>query len=140
MDLEAVAFPALVIADDGWVQYLQQREALSIWTPSAIKKYNRQRVLICDSYNRVWEVESIRPVKCGSFYARVLARKTPVDLSLRPITEMALQVVCDALKKAIDADDDILTQFTTADVLKAYVDKASSFQTLVDILKSQGAI
>jgi hypothetical protein len=32
MDLQAVAFPALVAADDGWVQYLSEAEELSVWT------------------------------------------------------------------------------------------------------------
>jgi len=32
MDLQAVAFPALVAADDGWVQYLSEVEELSVWT------------------------------------------------------------------------------------------------------------
>ena len=30
MDLRAVAFPALVAADDGWVQYLSEAEELSV--------------------------------------------------------------------------------------------------------------
>jgi hypothetical protein len=31
MDLQAVAFPALIAADDGWVQYLSGAEDLSLW-------------------------------------------------------------------------------------------------------------
>jgi hypothetical protein len=46
MDMTTVTFPALVIADDGWVEYLQQMESLSGWTPSAIRKYNRRRVVL----------------------------------------------------------------------------------------------
>ena len=30
MDLRAVAFPALVAADDGWVEYLSEAEELSV--------------------------------------------------------------------------------------------------------------
>ena len=32
MDLQAIAFPALIAADDGWVQYLSEAEELSVWT------------------------------------------------------------------------------------------------------------
>jgi len=32
MDFQAVAFPALVAVDDGWVQYLSEAEELSLWT------------------------------------------------------------------------------------------------------------
>jgi hypothetical protein len=140
MDLKAVTFPALVIADDGWVQYLQQRDELSSWTPSGIGKYNRRRVVLYDSENCAWEVDSIVPMKSAGLYARVFGREIPARLTLRPISEQPLEVVLDALKTAIDADDDILTQWTGAEDLKASVRDSSSFGTLVDILRAQRAI
>ena len=140
MDLDAVTFPALIIADDGWVMYLQQREELALWKRSAIKKYNRRLVVFYDSNNRVWELESVSPVQPAGLYARVLARKIRVELSLRPIVEAPFQVVLNVLRKAIDADDDILTQWTEANNLKESAQKVSKFQTLVNILKAQRAI
>jgi hypothetical protein len=140
MDLEAVTFPALVISDDGWVEYLEQRAHLSVWTLSAIRKYSRQRVVLYDSKNCAWEVERINPLKSASLYTRVLARKIPVSLTLRPISKGPLEAVRSALKTAIDADDDNLTQWTEANDLKASVQEASSFGTLVDILKTRRAM
>jgi hypothetical protein len=79
-------------------------------------------------------------MKSASLYARVLGRKIPASVTLRPITEQPLQVVRDALKTAIDADDDILTQWTTAKDLKTSVRDSDSFRMLVDILKTMRAI
>jgi hypothetical protein len=71
---------------------------------------------------------------------QVLARKIRVKLSLRPIVEAPFQVVLNVLREAIDADDDILTRWTEAHNLKESAQKASTFQTLVNILKDQRAI
>lgn len=43
MDLQAVAFPALVVADDGWVQYLSEGEELSVWTTVCNQEVQRRR-------------------------------------------------------------------------------------------------
>jgi hypothetical protein len=140
MDLRVVAFPALIAANDGWVQYVSEAEELSLWTTSAIKKYNRRRVVLYDSNDHAWEVDRINPVKPTGFYAKLVRRKIPVSLSLRPVSETAFQLVLDVINEAIDADDDILTQSVTASELKACVQKASSFQTLVHALKTKRAI
>ena len=140
MDLQAVAFPVLIVADDGWVQYLSEAEELCLWTPSAIKKYKGQRIVLYDSDDHAWEVDSINPLKPAGLHAKLVGRKVPVKLSLRPVSEAPFELVCDILNEAIDADDDILTQSVTANELKASVKKASSFRTLVHALKTQHAI
>jgi hypothetical protein len=140
MDLRVVAFPALIAANDGWVQYVSEAEELSLWTTSAIKKYNGRRVILYDCNDHAWEVDSINPVKPTSFYAKLVGRKIPVSLSLRPVSEAPFHLVRDVINEAIEADDDILTQSVTANELKACVQKASSFQTLVHALKTKRAI
>lgn len=140
MDLQAIAFPALIVANDGWVQYLSEAEELSLWTTSAIRKYIGRRVVLYDSRDRVWEVDSINPTKSASLYAKIVGKKVPVRLSLRPVDETPFQLVCDIINEAIDADNDILTQSVTANDLKASVQKASSFRTLVHVLKTKNAI
>jgi hypothetical protein len=49
-------------------------------------------------------------------------------------------VVRKALIAAIDADDDILTQFTAAGDLKDAVQKAQSFESLLGVLQEKRAI
>lgn len=140
MDLRAVSFPALIAANDGWVQYLSDAEELSLWTMSAIKKYSARRVVLYDSNDHAWEVDAINLVKPTSLYAKLFGRKIPVSLSLRPVSEAPFQLVCGVINEAIDADDDILTQSVTPNELKASVQKASSFHTLVHALKTKRVI
>ena len=59
MDLAAVSFPALLVADDGWVQHIENERNLDEMTHVAITTYNKRRVLIHDHRDCVWEVENI---------------------------------------------------------------------------------
>jgi len=144
MDLDVVVFPALVIADDGWVEEIGREEELSAWTLWAIAKYSKKRVLLYDSADRAWQIDKIAsPSKTKIFTklsALFLSRKTPVKIAVRPITEAPLETVRSALFTAIDADDDALTQFTQADDLKEAVHKTASFAAMIRVLKEKRAI
>ncbi len=142
MNLTDIAFPALVIADDGWVQYLETQQDCLLWTATAISKYRKRRVVFYDSTNRAWETEKIGVQKRGLsfFLARFLNSRIPVDITIRSIEESPLQVVRTVLSAAIDADDDILTQFTDGNVLKRSIQKADSFQSVVRALRAKRAI
>jgi len=61
MDAYVVTFPALIVAEDGWVDYLDSPARLSAWTTTAIKKYNKCHVMLYDQTDRAWLVESILP-------------------------------------------------------------------------------
>jgi len=83
MDLRAVTFPALIAADDGWVQYLSGAEELSLWTTAAIRKYNSRRVVLYDSNDHAWQVEGIIPAKPVGLFAKLVGKKIAVSLLLR---------------------------------------------------------
>jgi hypothetical protein len=144
MDLEVVSFPVLVIADDGWVQYVDIRDHICEWNLIAIRKYNKRRVVLYDDHDCAWQVQSIVPLKQLSFLKRLAYTlrnaRLPVQIQVRPITEAPIQSVQEILRAAIDADDDILTQDTEADVLKEAVQKAVSFKALVAVLRKKRAI
>ncbi len=59
MDLDDVAFPALIVAEDGWVDYLASVAQLAAWTNAAIEKYDKRRVLLYDHSDTLWLVESV---------------------------------------------------------------------------------
>lgn len=141
MNLNDIAFPALVIADDGWVEYLETGQGFSLWTSAAISKYRKRRVLFYDSKNQIWEIEKIGVQKgrLSFFVARLLNSPMPVDIALRPVGESA-EPVKTVLNAAIDADDDILTQFVDHERLKHSIQQANSFQSLVRVLKAKRAI
>lgn len=144
MELEAVSFPALVIADDGWVDYLDRRNSFADWSYSAVRKYNKRRVLLYDNCDCTWQIESIRPIKQPSLFDKigrlVLNSNFAVRIEVRPITECPMRLVQETLRAAIDADDDILTQDTEAEELKAAVETATSFKSLVAVLRTKRAI
>jgi hypothetical protein len=144
MDLDAVTFPALVVADDGWVQQLGSKEALSTLTHAALRKYSKRRVMLYDSRDRAWQIDSFTPLSRGNKVTKLVAAfgnpKVPVRIAVRPITEAPLEATRAALMAAIDADDDILTQFTEAAELKNAIGRAQSFEALVGILKTKRAI
>lgn len=144
MDLGAVTFPALVVADDGWVDQLGSKEEISTMTHAAFKKYSKRRVVLYDSRDHAWEIDSFTPLQREGMIAKLVAAfsnpKVPVRVDVRPITEAPLQATRAALAAAIDADDDILTQFTGAAELKNAIGQAQSFEDLLGILKTKRAI
>jgi hypothetical protein len=144
MDLDVIAFPALVVADDGWVSYLPNKEEISKWTHFGIKKYSARHVILYDSKDHAWEIESIAPANRKGVFSSFLRvfydPEVPVRLSVKPVTGDALRAVHRALTAAIDADDDILTQWTEPSDLKDAVQKADSFASLLQVLKEKRAI
>jgi hypothetical protein len=144
MDLDVVAFPALVIADDGWVEQVGRKEDLSVWSRSAIAKYSKRLVLFYDSADRAWRVDNVTPVSSSKISSRLSAifsrRRVRVQITVRQTEGAPREAVQAILCDAIDADDDILTQFTEADDLKDAIQKTDSFAALLRVLKEKRAI
>jgi hypothetical protein len=144
MELDAVAFPALIVADDGWVQFVKTASLLTEWSTSAIRKYNTSRVLLYDRLERAWLLESIAPLNRRNPLLRladpIRNPRIAVHIRIRPILEASTDAVRDALLRAIDADDDILTQEVEAPELKAQIETAKSFDAVVQVLKAARAI
>jgi hypothetical protein len=144
VDLAAVSFPALLVADDDWVQHIENERNLDRMTHVAITTYNKRRVLIHDHRDCVWEVENIALRTQPSFLGRLVHRffnsQLPVQIEVRQIMDSPFRQVQEALRAAIDADDDILTQDVEADDLKTAVQEATSYKTLVAVLKGKDAI
>ncbi len=113
-------------------------------TYTALKKYGKRRVVLYDSGDHAWRIDSFRPLRREGIIAKLFAAlsnaKIPVRVDLRPITEAPLEATRAALAAAIDADDDILTQFTGAAELKNAIGQARSFEGLLGILKTTRAI
>lgn len=138
MDIDAVTFPALIVAEDGWVDYIDNVARLSAWTIAAIKKYNKCRVFLYDQTDRAWRVESIVPRGRQNIFVRLFHAacnsKLAVQMRVQPITENPIGTIQDALLLAIDKDDDILTQDTEPPELKAAIQTANSFKAFAQVL------
>ncbi|HLK07369.1 MAG TPA: hypothetical protein VKV30_05500 [Candidatus Angelobacter sp.] len=137
-NLNAVAFPALIIADDGWVDLWNGPQ--QVFTTSAIAKYNKRRVVLYDTRDQAWEVEGIVPSKRMGLLDKVLNRRLQVQIKVTSIADPAFPKVVAILETAIDADDDTLTQSIEASELKVAIKGADSFLALVRVLKRTGAI
>jgi len=143
MDLDMIHFPTLLIADDGWVQEFANKDELSTLTRAALRKYAERRVVLFDSSDQAWQVERIEPQQPESALNKLISTisngKVAVRTTVKAI-EKSLQAAKEALTTAVDADDDILTQFTNAPELKTAINKAESYETLVNALKAARAI
>ncbi len=144
MEIDVVSFPALMVAEDGWVSRIDTKNDISAWTRYAIAKYKTRCLLLYDSQNRAWQIESIEPSDFLGMLSRLawvfFNRKVPVRITIQQITEAPLERVRDLLMTAIDADDDILTQFAEPTDLKRAIQGAGSFETLVQALQDKRAI
>lgn len=137
-------YPVLIIASDGWVNYVKKKD-LGALNYLAIKKYNKLKPLIIDSAEAVWQITEISPTKPLNLLDKILAYTfyhppIPVTFQVTNITDRPMDVIKDALTEAIDADDDILTQWSDADELKKVVKAADSFDALIANLKKKKAI
>ena len=100
MDLQAVAFPALVVADDGWVQYLSEAEELSVWTTVCNQEGQQSTCRFSTTAtDRARQVDDINPAKPAGLYAKPVRRKVTVSLSLRPVSESPFQFVCHVIEE-----------------------------------------
>lgn len=100
MDLQAVAFPALVAADDGWVQYLSEAEEL-LWTTVCNQEVQQAtcRFSTTATIELTRQVDGINPAKPAGLYAKLVRRKVTVSLSRRPVSEAPFQFVCDVIEE-----------------------------------------
>jgi hypothetical protein len=101
-------------------------------------------VIFYDSEDRVWQVESIAadPALDGlrKAIAKLTNRKLQVNITLRRVSEAPLQTIQRALEAAVDADDDILTQFSDGNEIRSALRETLSFKSVVSLLRSKGAI
>jgi hypothetical protein len=137
INLSSVVFPALIIADDGWVDLWYEQQTLSA---SAVATYSNQRIVIYDTQNQAWLVERIIPVKKVSLLDRMVNRKLQVEMEVKQITTDAFAAILDVLDKAIDAGNELFTQQMEAVNLKKAIQGAGSFEVLLETLRLAGAI
>jgi hypothetical protein len=98
-----------------------------------------------DADDNAWRVTRISTDPPMSALGRLLARtihnpKVPVRIALEPITLAPIDATRAALHQGIEADNDVLTQRTSAKELRNAVQHARSFREIVAALKRAGAI
>jgi hypothetical protein len=148
MNLDLVSFPALIMADDGWVEYADRKEDLEFWSAHALKKYNQRTLLLYDSENRAWRVVGILPCRDLNVLEKMLAvitggPKLQVQFNLTRVQDAPLRAVRDMLCAAIDEDDDVLTQNLDQEQRRELITNlrsAENFRDLASALRWVGAV
>jgi hypothetical protein len=142
MDLNVVAFPALIMSDDGWVQHVDGKEQLSTWSHHAIRKYSRRHLVLLDSANRGWEVEVLEAADTGlrAIFRKITNSRVPVNLSIREIKERPFEAARGTLENAIEMDDDALTQHGDSRALRDALNKTQTFRDLLKVLQDNKAV
>ncbi|TGE20462.1 hypothetical protein E5K00_20920 [Hymenobacter aquaticus] len=135
------AFPMLVFG---------QTPQESLWIAKVPEKMQTVSLLVLqrskpgkevffDSANRVWhrQVEAVKPL---GVVTKLLAYTFYNPKSIVVRSEWLLQrnftlpELKNRVKACVEADDDVLTQFSDAEALNTLLDKASSFEEVVRIL------
>jgi len=130
--------PAVIaVGDDGWTNLEPDLPREREDSAYAFHKPWWRGVSFFHRDGKRYEITSARPL--GSMPPRLLAStlynprvKVRYEYSA---TNYSLDDLKRALTKAIDRDDDILTQFREADDLKSRVAKASSFDDVIAVLQ-----
>lgn len=144
MEVDDLAFPVLIVAADGWVEYAKTALALTVWTAAAVRKYGNSRLLVCDSLERLWMADNIVPSRPRNALLRLSDKirnpRIAIRITPRQITDDPANTLRNALLAALDEDDDILTQHVGGAELKRHIEGANSFSALVSVLKSAKVI
>lgn len=101
INLNTIAYPALVIATDGWVEFWHEQQ--SFFSASAVSFYNKRKIVIYDAQNQAWLVKRIVPVKNVSLLDKFINRRLQVEIHVTQITTGALTATLEVLDQAIDA-------------------------------------
>ena len=143
--MTGVAFPALAISKGDSVYLWESLETEPSCSTYAIVKGYWDRLKLYDAAGQVWAVSGVEPVPplspLGKFLAPICWNpRRKVRLSFGKPSPYELEALVSELRKLVDMDDDILTQFSTAEGLKRGMDRAQSFRELAAFLKKRGVV
>jgi hypothetical protein len=134
-DFEAIKLPYLIIAPDGWVHVVRGRGQLATWNARGVRTYNRIGLFLLDAEGRGWRLVSIRWTSSSSAFRRLIAqitgRSLPSVLQFAPAEEDGLATAKRLLAKALDDDDDLLTQFTELRTIQSAIGAAPDAPSLM---------
>src|SRR6266487_4564876 len=110
MQIDALPFPILLIADDGWGEHVKTAAEIAKWTRVAVMKYESRKMVVLDAEDNAWKVTRITtdpPLnRLRRFFAHTIYNpKVPVRIEVDPLLITPMEAAREALNRAIDADD-----------------------------------
>lgn len=119
-----------------WPERPQSRET----TTYAVSRGFWDDLELYDAAGRVWRVGAVELPHGTSGWRRLLARTvwnppTTARISYRPPATYEPPALREALRHALAADDDVLTQFHEADEIEAWLEQAATFAEILATLE-----
>ena len=132
-------YPVLAIHPKGFVQYLADDAYWKSLPIAFIAMYLKRRgaMVFYDKTGEKWELLSLCPVGPVRLFTRVFfgLRRTEVRPEFRSSGKYSLEDIRASMRAAVEADDDILTQFHDKKQVLNWVDKAESIPRMFNLYR-----
>jgi hypothetical protein len=133
-------FPLICITKDKWVDIVPAKNYFSKIATSALVDTSvfKDRVLF-DNNGNIWSYQQISDKFKNNFLTKFLAKTfynplLEAKVIWTNIGTYQIKELQDKLKSCVDKDDDIITQFEEADVIKSSLDRATTFDDILKVL------
>jgi hypothetical protein len=128
----------VAVGADGYAAVWPERPQTMETTPFAVRRGFWDGLVVYDADGVAWTPESVE-LRGGGPLRRLVASvrnpRTSADITYAEPRTYELDELKDAVRGALEEDDDVLTQFHEADEIDAWLDAASSFGAVVDALE-----
>jgi hypothetical protein len=143
MKISELPQPVTIVARDGWIE-CREAGPERLWAISAVSKYRRLGFLVVDREDQVWEMKSIAvdpPLSAWkSFLSRFLSTRHSVQIDLRVLNSNPLSMLKSELSEAVKNGGDLHTHSKSSELIIAEIQKASSTQEAIGVLRSSQVI
>ena len=133
-------YPLLCISNDNSIDLVPAEHHFSKVAASALIDPGMSHdTFLFDGNGNQWSYQKVSDKFKNTFWTRLLARTfyNPIveaKIIWTKVADYRLDELKDKLKDCVDKDDDIITQFEEADVIKSAIDKATVFDDLIKVL------
>ncbi len=132
--LPDLPFPILFATDGGWVERAAGPADLVLWNMRGIRRFSKIPVTILDSESRPWRVTSIEPARPPTLVERITGRMIPAIIHIEHVNADGASAFRAALDRALEADDDVLTQWEDAETISARIKDCTDFAAFDHVL------
>ena len=133
-------FPLICITKDKGLDLVPAENYFSkVATSALVDTSVFQDTFLFDTNGNVWSYKQVSDKFKNNFLTKFLAKTfynplLDAKVIWSNVGTYQLKELQDKLKSCIDKDDDIITQFEEADVIKSSLDKATTFADILKIL------
>jgi len=132
--------PCFEAGPNGYFAFYPQFSSTKIWTALGAFSGYAERCFVFDQEGSKWQARAVEAPFQKSWWRVLFARTVynpTVSVTLRwnAPQQYAFEELKKAYLRAVDQDDDILTQFVEADELKKKITETRTFDRLVEVYR-----